>query len=184
MTGAPVHIPRIETPRLILRAPVAADFDPLADFYASERSRFVGGPLSAELAWRALATELGHWALRGFGRFAVQDRETGKFVGLIGPWNPEGWPEAEIGWTLMTGFEGRGYATEAALAALEFAYHDLGWTTAISLIAPDNARSRRLAQRLGARPDGQFTHSRLGTVDIWRHMSGDDRAAGGIEAYA
>ena len=155
-----------------------------ADFFASERAKFVGGPTSAEQAWRFLAVELGHWPLRGYGRWAVEETATGKFAGIIGPWNPHGWPEPELGWDLMAGFEGKGYATEAALAARNYAYGVLGWTTAISLVAPGNDASRRVAQRMGAAQDGVFDHERFGVLEIWRHPAPDEITDGGIEAYA
>lgn len=179
-----IQIPTISTPRLTLRPIEARDFAGFADFYASDRSKFVGGPATAEQSWRMLATELGHWALRGFGRWAVEETETGKLAGIIGPWAPEGWPEPELGWDLMNGFEGKGYATEAALAAREYAYDTLGWTTAISLVAPANAGSRNVAKRMGATFEGMFDHERHGTLEVWRHPSPDDLAAGGMEAYA
>lgn len=179
-----IQVPVLTTARLTLRAPGLADFEPLAEFYASERSRHVGGPITREQAWRVLAAETGHWTLRGFGRWAVEESATGALVGLVGPWFPEGWPEPEIGWDLMNGHEGKGYATEAAFAALQGAYDLFGWTTAISLVAPGNPASRRVAHRLGASRDGSFTHVRFGEMEVWRHLSPEDLAAGGIEAYA
>ena len=161
--------PVIETERLRLRALGPQDFAPLCAFYASERSRFVGGLMDAEETWRMLATEIGHWTLRGYGRFAVEEKATGATVGVIGPWNPEGWPEPEIGWDLMNGFEGKGYATEAGRAALDYAYGTLGWKTAISLVADGNDGSAKVAQRLGAVADGTFTHVRWGSMQVWRH---------------
>ena len=161
--------PVIETDRLRLRPLGLADFEPLAVFYASERSRFVGGPESAEWTWRTLALEIGHWTLRGYGRFGVEEKATGALAGLVGPWNPEGWPEPEIGWDLMNGFEGKGFATEAGRAALDYAYGTLGWTTAISLVADGNDGSARVAERLGARLDGAFDHVRFGPMRVFRH---------------
>lgn len=179
-----VTIPTLQTPRLTLRAPEAGDFPDFAAFFASDRSKFVGGPVPAEQSWRMLATELGHWQLRGFGRWAVEETASGRFAGIIGPWYPHGWPEPELGWDLMDGFEGKGYATEAALAAREYAYETLGWTTTISLVAPDNTGSRNVAKRMGATYEGLFEHERHGTLEIWRHPSPEDLAAGGMEAYA
>jgi RimJ/RimL family protein N-acetyltransferase len=179
-----MQIPTLETDRLILRAPAAADFAPFAEFYASDRASFVGGPLGAEQAWRMLAMEIGHWSLNGFGRWIVETRDTGTAVGLVGLFEPEGWPEPEIGWDLFNGHEGRGYATEAALAARDYAYDILGWPTAISLVKPGNDGSAAVARRLGARPDGTFTHERHGPMAIWRHPAPIERTDGGIEAYA
>jgi RimJ/RimL family protein N-acetyltransferase len=162
-------IPTLTTERLTLRAATLDDFELLAAFLTSERSRFVGGPTTRELAWRALAQELGHWQLRGFGRWMVDLTATGETVGLVGLWFPEGFPERELGWDLFDGHEGRGYATEAARAARAHAYGTLGWDTLISLIADGNDASARVARRLGARPDGRFTHERFGEATVWRH---------------
>ncbi|MCU9836554.1 GNAT family N-acetyltransferase [Ruegeria sp. WL0004] len=177
-------IPTISTPRLTLRAPELRDYPAFAAFYASDRSRFVGGPATSEQAWRFLAVELGHWPLRGYGRWAVEETATGKLAGIVGLWNPEGWPEPEIGWDLMNGFEGKGYATEAASAARDYAYDVLGWQTAISLVAIGNDASARVAQRLGATPDGMFRHERFGQLEIWRHPAPSEVSDGGMEAYA
>jgi len=177
-------IPTLTTARLTLRALTSDDFPALAAFYASERSKFVGGPVSEEQTWRMLASELGHWPLRGYGRWALEEKNTGKFAGIIGPWYPLGWPEPEIGWDLMNGFEGKGYATEAAMASLEYAYETLGWTTAISLVSPPNDSSRRVAQRMGASQEGMFSHDRHGTLEIWRHLSPADLAARSKETRA
>jgi len=177
-------IPTLKTDRLILRAPTQADFAPFAEFYASERSHFVGGPLSAELSWRMLAMEVGHWSLTGYGRWIVEEAETGAAVGLVGLFNPHGWPEPEIGWDLFTGFEGKGYATEAALAARAYAYDILGWDTAISLVKDGNDASAAVALRMGAKADGDYTHERHGHMFIYRHPAASELADGGMEAYA
>lgn len=161
--------PVLDTDRLTLRAPQLSDFDALSAFYASPRSQFVGGPQSAELTWRTLALEAGHWVLRGYGRWILIEKSSGTPVGLVGLWWPEGFPEREIGWDLFDGATGKGYATEAAKAARTYAYGTLGWTTAISLIANGNDASRGVAQRLGATYDGDFTHERYGPMQIWRH---------------
>lgn len=162
-------IPELQTERLRLRAPCLDDLDALTAFYSSPRSSFVGGPLTKELTWRVLATEIGHWPLRGFGRWAVEERATGALAGIVGLWFPEGFPENELGWDLMDGFEGKGYATEAARAARDYAYDQLGWRTLISLVADGNDASARVAARLGATPDGRFTHVRWGEMSVWRH---------------
>ncbi len=177
VTGTTVHIPTLDTDRLILRAPGPQDFEPFAAFYAGPRAHFVGGPLTREGAWRMLAMEAGHWQIRGYGRWILEAREDGRTVGLVGLFAPEGWPEPEIGWDLINGHEGRGYATEAATAARRFAYETLGWSTLVSLIKPDNKASAAVARRLGAGPEGSFAHERHGTLDIWRHPSARELAA-------
>lgn len=166
-------IPRLETRNLLLREYRQDDFALFAEFYATERSRYIGGPLTAELAWRALATHLGHWALRGYGFWAIEDRSSGRFCGHVGLWFPEGWLEPEVGWVLMGHAEGRGIAHEAALAARCHAYEQLGWMTAVSLIDPANERSIRLARRMGCQFEGMFQHVRLGPMEVWRHPPPD-----------
>ncbi len=170
-----LNIPAIETERLILRAPGEADFEAEAEFYASDASRFVGGPKRPDETWRSLAGMIGHWVMRGYGFWGVDDKESGTYLGHVGLWNPHGWPEPEIGWALMSHATGRGYATEAARAARAHAYDVLGWPTAISLIDPDNAASQAVARRLGAAYEDRFVHPQFGTMEIWRHPAPDLR---------
>ena len=162
-------IPELETERLRLRAPTAADFEHEAAFMATPRSAGVGGPATRAATWRSFASVIGHWVLRGFGFWAVEEKATGKYCGHVGLWFPEDWPEPEIGWTVMDHAEGRGIAHEAALASRTHAYGTLGWTTAISLIAPTNTRSQALAARLGAVRESLFEHESYGPMEIWRH---------------
>lgn len=164
-----MQIPTLHTSRLILRAPQISDFPEFAAFYASDRARFVGGPMTSDNAWRMLATEIGHWTLRGYGRWALEERETGAFCGVAGLWYPAGWPEPEVGWDLMNGFEGRGYATEAGEAARCYAYETVGLPTLISVVAHGNTGSASVARRLGATFERDMVHSRFGQVQVWRH---------------
>jgi RimJ/RimL family protein N-acetyltransferase len=103
------------------------------------------------MAWRNLAMMVGHWSLRGYGLWAVEERASGALVGRVGFWNPDGWPGFELGWMLRRSFWGNGYATEPARAALRFAFTQLHQPQVISLIHPDNAASIRVAERLGER---------------------------------
>lgn len=146
-----VQVPVIHTERLVLRAPRGGDLDALAAFYASPRSRWVGGPCTRFDAWMRLTAAIGHWILRGFGMWTVETREAREVAGRVGLLAHDGWPEPELGWHLFDGFEGRGLAHEAALAARRAARELFGRRRPISLIDPDNLRSRRLAERLGAR---------------------------------
>ncbi|MBZ0129849.1 MAG: GNAT family N-acetyltransferase [Rhodobacteraceae bacterium] len=178
-------IPTLETERLKLRPFVESDIDHEADFYTTPRAEFVGGQMPREQVWRMVAAMLGHWQLRGYGFWAIEETATGRFAGHAGLWFPDGWPEREIGWLLMGWAEGKGYAREAALAARAYAYDTLEWTTAISLIAPGNTRSIALAERLGATRETTFQHQRLGSSLIYRHPGAHDLAEdGGMEAYA
>jgi RimJ/RimL family protein N-acetyltransferase len=146
-------IPKLETDRLILRGFVETDLDAYAEMCADpEVMRFIGGkPLSRAEAWRNMATIVGHWYLRGYGFWAVQERSSGEIVGRIGCWQPEGWPGLEVGWTLRRAFWGRGYATEAAKASVDYGFKNLEQSQIISLIDPNNHASQRVAERLGAK---------------------------------
>ena len=134
--------------------------------------------------WRTLASMVGHWAFRGYGFWALEDKATGTYLGRTGLWFPHGWKEREIGWTLMPAAWGHGFATEAALAARTHAYDVLGWDTAISQIAPENEASKSVARRLGASYETVYEDPKWGPVEIWRHLSPADIENGGMEAYA
>lgn len=148
----------VETERLILRMFRESDTDAYAEMSADpEVMRFLGGqPVPRAEAWRNMAMILGHWHLRGYGMWAVEEKESGEMVGRVGCWRPEGWPGLEVGWTLRRRFWGRGYATEAARAALTYAFTTLDQTRVISLIAPENVNSIRVAERLGEKPAGEW----------------------------
>ena len=177
-------IPSLETDRLILRDTREADIAAEVDFYASDAARFVGGPKKPHETWRMMAMMLGHWALRGYGFWALEEKTTGAYMGRVGLWYPQGWYEREIGWTLMPAAQGKGFATEAAQAARAHAYDVLGWDTAISQIAPDNAPSKAVASRLGARFETTYDDPEYGEIEIWRHPAPGDLVNGGMEAYA
>ncbi len=166
-------IPTLETDRLVLRPFMPGDVEAFASFYASDASRFVGGPDDLVSTWRRIASYAGCWAVRGYGKFVVVDKATGTQAGIVGPWYPEGWPEPEIGWTVLPAFEGRGYAAEAAARCLTFAYDELGWAPPMSAIFPGNDRSVRLAERLGARFEGMAEVGPYGQLEIWRHLPAD-----------
>ena len=143
----------LETERLVLRPFREADLDAYADLCADPTvMKFLnaaGAPISRADAWRQMAMYLGHWELRGFGTWAVAERATGEFVGRVGLHYPEGWPDRELGWTIARKFWGKGFASEAARAAIAHAFGTLGWAHLVSLIHPENERSARLAERLG-----------------------------------
>lgn len=164
------QIPTLTTERLVLRAPSMADFPAFAEFRADpERSRGVGGPVGIGTAFEKFASIFGEWQLAGFGRFLVADRATDAPLGVIGPYHPPDWPEPEIAWSVFAAAEGRGIAFEAAQEARRWAYQALGWTTAISMIVPDNTRSLALAARLGCVRDEDFHHAEIGPMQRWRH---------------
>jgi RimJ/RimL family protein N-acetyltransferase len=147
----------LRTERLLLRMLREADFEEYAAMVAdAEVTRYLGEgqPLSRGDAWRQLAFIIGHWQLRGYGMWAVEETATGRLAGRIGFLNPEGWPGFELGWTLAREFWGRGYATEGARRALDFAFEEMGRDHVISLIRPDNQASIGVARRLGESLEG------------------------------
>ncbi|MEE9453413.1 MAG: GNAT family N-acetyltransferase [Paracoccaceae bacterium] len=162
-------IPTLETDRLILRAPVVADFDAMAAFLAEERSSGVGGPMNRAAAWRVFATDFGHWHIRGYGMFAVEEKSSCKTAGMVGFWYPDGWPEVELGWTAYKGFEGKSIAYAAAKRVRQHAYDDLGWGALISIILPDNTRSIALAEQLGAKFERDWVSPGGTDAVIYRH---------------
>jgi RimJ/RimL family protein N-acetyltransferase len=146
---------------LLLRPLAEAGFDDYAALCAdAEVMRYVGdhGPLSREDAWRQFAMLVGHWTIRGYGMWAVLERSSGAFVGRVGLHYPDGWPDRELAWALGRSYWGRGLAFEAAAAAVQVAFETLAWPRVISLIAPANLRSMRLAERLGERYECTLEH--------------------------
>ncbi|PIE11734.1 MAG: GNAT family N-acetyltransferase [Rhodobacterales bacterium] len=169
MTGQTLHTPVLETERLTLRAPGAADMDAMLGFLKSDFAVFYGGPMSDSDAWNKFASYAGQWLLRGYGFFAVTLKSTGETVGMAGPHHPAHFPEPEMSWLLTDPrHEGKGYATEACRAVLSHLFQDLGWTSVVSYIDTANAASRALALRLGARLDAD-AQSPLPGCDAYRH---------------
>jgi RimJ/RimL family protein N-acetyltransferase len=147
-----VDVPRLRTERLELRGWREGDLDAYAAMYADpEVTRFIGGSVGRDQAWRGLALMVGHWSLRGHGQWAAERRADGCLLGRVGLWQPEGWPGLELGWALARHAWGAGYATEAARAAMTWAWAHLDAPALIAVIAPDNDPSVRVARRLGMR---------------------------------
>ena len=171
---------RIETPRLILRPPRLEDLDAWADMMLDPTAaRFIGGVMPRPVCWRQLRTMVGAWHVQGFAMFSVLEKASGRWVGRLGPWQPEGWPGPEIGWAIVRDCWGRGYAGEGAAAATDWAFDTLGWWNVIHSIAPANIASQRVAQKLGSRNLGPgklpppFEHD---PVDIWGQTREEWRA--------
>jgi len=164
----------LETERLHLRQWRLDDFEWYAGLCSDEEvMRFLGGrPLARLDAWRQFTSVVGHWQLRGYGLWAVQEKLSGNLVGRVGIIDHEGWPGFEIGWTLVRSAWGRGYATEAARQAMLYAFDALNRDRIISLIHPDNRASRRVAERLGESVHG--TTELMGAEVLLYGMSRSD----------
>ena len=148
----------LETPRVVMRQFRESDWDAYARICAdAEVMRYIGTGvvLTRDEAWRSIANILGHWQLRGYGMFALESKESGELLGRAGFHDPPGWPAFELGWVLDRAHWGRGYATEAARAALAHAFDGLGKKRVASLIRSGNERSIRVAERLGERLAGE-----------------------------
>jgi RimJ/RimL family protein N-acetyltransferase len=145
--------PVLRTGRLTLCPHTMADWEPIAAFFESDAAAYVGGPLPRRRSWFGFGADVGSWDLLGFGAWAVDEAATGAFVGQVGLNKPPHFPEREIGWIVFPAFQRRGFATEAARAARDFAYGSLGWTTAVSYVDPENAASIATARRLNCVED-------------------------------
>ncbi len=169
-----MEIPVIESERLILRAfREASDFEPYAEFYGSDLTKYYGGPLDRSSAWRAAAAMMGHWVIRGYGAWAVEEKSTGDFCGIVGLWYPEGWPEREITWAIVKQKQGSGIAAEAAIRSRTYAYETLGWSSVYSCISAENTASIKLAEKLGAELHRVVEHEIRGKILVYRHRSAD-----------
>jgi RimJ/RimL family protein N-acetyltransferase len=157
-------IPTLETERLILR-PFRED-DVSALFQLSQDPdvvRYVGDRRVPTLqeTWRSVAGWIGHWAMRGYGQWAIEERSSARFVGRAGIINPAEWPGPEVGYLLGRPWWGRGYATEAARAAMDWGFREFGFDELISLIDPANTASIAVAIRLG--------ETLRDEIDLWGH---------------
>ena len=154
-----LEIPILETERLRLRPLRRSDIDDYAAMYADpEVVRYMagaGGPWDRGRAWRHLAFLIGHWQLGGCGEWAVELKESGAFVGVVGFCEPAGWPGFELAGTLARRWWGNGYATEAARTALDHAFTVWQKERVISLVNPENCASIRVVERLGQTLQGR-----------------------------
>lgn len=143
---------QLETERLILRPTRSEDFESWAAFAADpEVMRHLGGVQPRPVAWRAFISMAGAWQIQGYAMFSVIEKSSGRWIGRIGPWVPEGWPGTEVGWSIVRDTWGKGYAPEAASAAIDWAFEHLGWSEVIHTIAADNHPSKAVAAKLGSR---------------------------------
>jgi len=163
--------PGIETQRLILRqwrgSDIATNTAMLGD---PQSARFITPdrkPVTEPMAgWRNAAIMAGHWVLHGFGMFVVEEKASGKFAGRVGPFYPPVWPGFEVGWGIAAEFRGRGYAVEAAKAAIDWSFSIFELDEIVHCIDPENVASQAVARRLGAKQEGETML--LGhAVDLW-----------------
>jgi RimJ/RimL family protein N-acetyltransferase len=164
-------IPTLATGRLRLRAFQASDLDAYASMQANPEvmQYLVDGRTHTRVeVWRTMASFLGQWPLRGYGMWACEAADRGKFVGCVGIFQPLDWPEPELAYSLDRPFWGQGLATEAATVAREWLFHTFHLPRLASFIRPGNHASIRVAERLGATCERTF-ELRGSTFQHWVH---------------
>lgn len=152
---------QLHTTRLILRDWRLSDFE---DYWTMVNDQETihwtdvkREAMDREAAWLSMATLIGHKALRGYSLFAVEEKETGRMIGRVGPWYPQDWPALEVGWTTSAAARGKGYAVEAARASMIWTFETYKPERIISLVEPENVASRRVAERIGETVAGEET---------------------------
>ncbi|WP_058835153.1 GNAT family N-acetyltransferase [Luteimonas abyssi] len=186
MTRHDATWPELRTERLLLRVPRMEDFERYAEVIGNpDAARYIGGHQPRAAAWRRFLQMPGAWMVQGFGMFSVIEAASGRWLGQAGPWQPDGWPGAEVGYTFHPDAWGQGYASEAATAAIDWAFDHLGWDEVIHCIDPDNAASQALAHRLGSR---RLRRARLPApfeddeVEVWGQTRAQWRARDATDA--
>ncbi len=165
MSTAPI----IRTDRLLLREPVLADWPNFAEVMTTDCAKHMGGPFSIAEAWGTFCHGIALWRLFGIGNLSIEILETRQCIGQIEINQGPRFPEPELGWQIQMEAQGRGYAYEAALAMRNWAFQECRLETLVSYIGPDNSRSIRLAERLGATLDMQARPQDPGDL-VYRHV--------------
>ncbi|WP_373355715.1 GNAT family N-acetyltransferase [Pseudoroseicyclus sp. CXY001] len=163
-------VPHLTSERLSYGGITWPHQEAFAAFCLSERSRFLGGPTDDPRdAWDSSMIHSGQWALRGYGTFWLTETATGRTAGRVGLWHPVNLDEPELSWIIFDGFEGKGYAEEAARRVRRWAWEERGIGPLHSDISPDNARSIALAKRLGCTFEGMTRYHSGKPAEVWRH---------------
>jgi RimJ/RimL family protein N-acetyltransferase len=180
-----VTCPTVETERLILRPFRDPDLDAYTALLQTPEVRgslHLPDDIGRGQAWQQMAAWLGQWELRGTGQWALEEKASGAFVGRAGTHRPElaDWPGIEVGWALHPDHWGKGFATEAGAAAVDyaFAHHDVD--ALYSVILPENRASQDVARRLGFEPWQERVLSSFPSMPhvIWRLPRADVQHSG------
>ncbi len=164
--------PTLRSARLTLGPATPDHAEAFIAFCATEHARFIGGPAERRDASEGAAIGAGLRAVRGYGPFWVSAND--QPVGRVGIYYPDWRAEPELAWVIYPAHQGRGYATEAALAARDWAYATLGLAPLVSLIDVENEPSVHVAEKLGAVLEGP--HEPNGGQDVmrWRHKGAQE----------
>lgn len=169
--GLSARLPRLETPRTVLRAPRLADAPAWIAILVPDTEGHLGGPHDEASAFTEFAAAAGLWLLRGHGLWTVADRDESRVLGFVLIGFEPGDRAPELGWLFLPEARGRGLASEAAAAARDHALRVLGLPELVSYVAPTNAASRNPARRLGAVFAGLMPDpDPEGAVEVWRHI--------------
>ena len=144
----------VETLRLVLRPPIGSDVEPMMVIHQDpDVIKYLDSGVSGDIAtaWRNVAVMIGHWSMCGFGPWTIVMKESGQIIGRAGLWYPAGAANVELGWMIRRSDWGRGFATEASRAALEWAWQHVDTDHIVSVISAANAPSIRIAEKLGQR---------------------------------
>ncbi|MGI9388667.1 MAG: GNAT family N-acetyltransferase [Boseongicola sp.] len=160
-------IPTLITERLILRPSKLSDFQFLADVMCTDRAKYVGGPMPREDAWHEFIQLSAGWLLHGHGGWTIE--KDGIVCGFVMVGVEPGDHEREVGYLLTEDAEGHGIAYEAARAARNYAFDALSFETIVSYIDPENARSSKVAQRLGGKRDVEAEAAKDNRMHIYRY---------------
>ncbi|MGE0658724.1 MAG: GNAT family N-acetyltransferase [Reyranellaceae bacterium] len=163
------NAPIIRTDRLLLREPILADWPAFAEVMTSDRAKYMGGPFSIGQAWGTFCHGVALWQLFGVGNLSIELRDTKQCIGQIEINQGPRFPEPELGWQIQVEAEGKGYAFEAAVALRDWAFRERKVETLVSYIGPENSRSIRLAERLGATLDEKARPQDPGDL-VYRHV--------------
>ncbi len=158
------------TERLIFRQWKKSDYPKVADFFSKkENAKYVGGILSRENAWRLIATYLGMYHLNGYSYYAVEEKESGHFIGAIGLYDSEHWPEPEMGYWLLPEGQGKGYGVEGATAVKQYAEEVLKFESLVSFIASANEPSKKLSSKIGGKYEKKIDLLDFGEHEVYRY---------------
>ena len=173
-----VNVPVLETERLRLRAHRLDDFPASAAMWADPivTRHTTGKPQTPEEVWARLLRYIGHWAMLGFGFWAVEEKDSGEFVGELGfaDFKRELEPSLdgipEIGWILVPRFHGKGYATEGVGAVIAWGDEHFGAVKTVCLIQPENLASIRVAGKFGYREYARSTYKEHEVIMLAREV--------------